>query len=894
MLNARSLRVLGALCLFWALVPCAAALMSRASALASSGIREEDSAPAAAHHTSKDTSNDASNDAINGAGTPDPTRQMTIIVGDRPLSGRVSLPQQRGARLFLPVTAIARALGDQISVAIQSRRVEVRRQTGVLADFNSPLNQVRENGAVILVVSNTADVVFTPDPEDLMLPVEIIAPLLDVSIIVDALTVRITRGKPGSGSVRDGTQHAQWEFHQINYSYNLNMYSASFGHNFLMNSTGRIGDGRFNLTTNLYGSSQKEAVTFQSGSFSFERPNGQKFIAGDFGTGTDLSFMASSVRGAWAQQPFAGMRMTAFAGRAMSNGFAEARLPHEEPELPFTRFQPAYDTSILGSYASFGPSISNPSQTPSTLYSSGFLYFDGPESRGEMLTSGVKYASERHQFIGDMGVGNFSGINQEGVPVSGFAPMLDFSEVFNLSGGIRLQGRFTHIGANFLSPQGSGAFVASTLYSGGVGWRPLDWLGTSLSGMTRTRPGVGQKDNSVTATVSLTPRGQWPTMIFTHTATENSVAGGSSYSLLNATKEFKDLRLFGNFTRIKIARHFDTSTHVVRPPVQPSLNLSVGAMLRLNSDHTLQANQSFGSGGSLSGSIDWMTSSLFTNRVSFGAGFGYSYSPNQMMTTERFLTAIQLPGRHNLQFTYSRTPNGPQMTLQIQGPLLVGRNHDSVVNAPLSEMRSIGSFYGRVYQDVNLNGRFDTGVDLPQARVQIRIDGNYFAETDERGDFRVDNIKAGEHEVYMDLLTVRADLTLLDSARQIAVMRPGRDAVVDFRLVRTGRIRGVVWLDENANGKIDEGEQRMSNVRVLTGSGRDTLTDGDGEFILGDLPPGEHVILLDEKTLPENMKSAIGSVQAIVKAGLETGDVNLPVTPKPQEVKVKRFPSATP
>jgi hypothetical protein len=92
----------------------------------------------------------------------------------------------------------------------------------------------------------------------------------------------------------------------------------------------------------------------------------------------------------------------------------------------------------------------------------------------------------------------------------------------------------------------------------------------------------------------------------------------------------------------------------------------------------------------------------------------------------------------------------------------------------------------------------------------------------------------------------------------------------------------------NENGRFDEGEQPLADVRVVTGSGRDTLTDANGNFMLGELPPGEHVILVDEKTLPDQTKSVRGSLSVKVLVGSETGDVLFPVTVLPPEVK--RFP----
>ena len=79
----------------------------------------------------------------------------------------------------------------------------------------------------------------------------------------------------------------------------------------------------------------------------------------------------------------------------------------------------------------------------------------------------------------------------------------------------------------------------------------------------------------------------------------------------------------------------------------------------------------------------------------------------------------------------------------------------------------------------------------------------------------------------------------------------------------------------------------MPDVRVVTGSGRDTLTDENGYFIIGDLPPGEHIVLLDEKTIPERTTSVAGSQTVRVAAGNETAIV-VPVASLPDQIK--KFP----
>ena len=117
-------------------------------------------------------------DAAKAATPPKPAaaqEQSVIIVNERALVGPNSAAQLRGGRLFLPVATIAQALGDTFSSDSTLRVVTIRRQTGTTAIFNAPLNEVRENGALVLTVSGTADLVFPPSSSELMLPAEIVA-----------------------------------------------------------------------------------------------------------------------------------------------------------------------------------------------------------------------------------------------------------------------------------------------------------------------------------------------------------------------------------------------------------------------------------------------------------------------------------------------------------------------------------------------------------------------------------------------------------------------------------------------------------------------------------------------------------------------------------------------
>ena len=384
-----------------------------------------------------------------------------------------------------------------------------------------------------------------------------------------------------------------------------------------------------------------------------------------------------------------------------------------------------------------------------------------------------------------------------------------------------------------------------------------------------------QFNRYVTATLNLAPDNAMPAIFFSHTQSSTTQLKNSAFTLVTATKRFNRWHMFLNASRVKTFG--DTA-----------LNLQGGGNVRLNESNSLELSQAVGSRGLLTGMATWQVSNLFKNRFGFSTGLGYTRSNTAPFQTSQHLSAwMKLPRSSSLQFSYLRTQTGTTALLSLHGLFFSSKRAERAMNGPLEELNSYGAVSGRVYQDVNLNGRFDQGVDQPQANVRVRVDGSRYVVSDANGNFRVDSVARGEHSVYLDLLSVRADLTLLDNTQQLIMLDSNRDSIVDFRVVRTGRITGMVWLDANENGLFDEGERPLADVRVVTGSGRDTLTDENGHFIIGDLPPGEHILLLDEKTIPEQTRSANGSQTVRVVAGNETATV-APVAAVPDQIK--KFP----
>ena len=794
-----------------------------------------------------------------------------IIVNERALVGPNSAAQLRGGRLFLPIATIAQALGDTLNSDPTSRIVTIRRQNGTTAVFNAPLNEVRENGAVILTVSGTADLVFPPAPYELMLPAEIVAALLDVTVRRDENhAIVISRKGVPAVTVRMGAKHAPWEIFQIEYDYNYSRYTSEGDHSLVLRGTGRVGDARLsfiaNTTMGVTNNSSRPSLT--GGTVRLDRPNGQSFVGGEFGTGTDVEFLSAAVRGGLVQLPLQRVRLDFFGGQTTS-GIPETL--NLQPS-PFSPLAVRYDTKVFGAIATTAKQI--PRQQDLT-FSAGGMHFGGPNRKGDMFAGGVKYVSGLNRFQADFAAGQFSGVNRDATQTKGTGIAFNLSGSYRLMDQVLLQGRYTYVGQKFLSPQ-SGIHEPTNAAAAAVSWQPRRWITAGLSGSTATTPGrFGQFNRYLTATVNLAPDNALPSLFISHTQSGTTLLRNSAFTLITATKKFDRWNLFVNGARVKTFGN-------------AALNLQVGGNIRINESNTLEVSQSVGSRGLLSGLATWQMSNLFHNRLGFSGGLGYTRSNSAPFQTSQHLSAfVKLPRNNTLQFSYLRTETGTTALLSLHGLVFSSKRAERAINGPLAELNSYGAVYGRVFQDVNLNGRFDPGVDQPQANVRVRVDGSRYVVSDAAGNFRIDSVARGEHTVYLDLLSVRADLTLLDNVQQIVTLDSRHDSIVNFRVVRTGRISGVVWLDVNENGRLDESEAPLPDVRVVTGSGRDTLTDGNGYFIIGDLPPGEHILLLDEKTLPERTRSVAGSLTIKVSAGNETATV-LPVAPLPDQIK--KFP----
>lgn len=809
------------------------------------------------------------NAGIGLGNTPEsPIEFSTIVVNGRKLAGPSSRARRRSGLLMIPVSMVSRALGDVLTVDVARRTVNVRRQNGTTADFDAITGKVKENGAVVLVVSSAASVIFSPSAEDLFLQSDIAAALFEASIRYenDKNEVVITRGLDQTAATSRTSQQRTIDVYQVDFNYDLSRYSSVSSQNLTLSAVGNIADGRFSFLSNSERTTGR-GVEIRNTLFRLERPNGQVFIAGDFGTASNLQFLSANVRGGSVSIPIGGNTVTAYGGRLFSGISA----PSVDPARPPVRDSIRYDTNIFGVHTTT-PDTAGPRKSSPLTFSAGLMRFSGTNRSGELGAGSVIFDNPRLRVQSDFGFGKFSGFRPDNSPISGIGAAADVAATINLAETLTLNGRYTYVGQDFISPQ-QGFREPTHVKSGGIRYSPTKWLTATMHGGSVRHPGDNTQVNRfVTTALGITPGGRFPVLFVSHTRSQTNL-GTTDFTLANASKDIRRVRLFLNATRVK----------AIGPA---AFNTNLNASYMISDRNSIEFGQGFGSGRSYNGQLDWRTSSLANQRLGLSMGAGYYYTRTAGFTgVGRLSASLNLPGRTSLQLNYIRTNPGTAVFFSVKGSLFRKREAQGFLDSAVSEMNAFGKLTGRVYQDVDQNGRFDAGVDLPQANVRVRVDGNRYVLSNSNGEYEFTSVSAGDHRVYVDLLSVRADLTLLGEAGQDTKLSPQTSMVHDFRLVRTGRISGRVWADTNENGKFDDGETPLSDVRIVTSSGRDTLTDNDGYFTLADIVPGEYTILIDEKTLPEKTVAKSRSMAVQVFAGRETSDVDLGVIAQPAEIK---------
>ncbi|HAP37069.1 MAG TPA: hypothetical protein DCQ28_14505 [Bacteroidetes bacterium] len=134
-----------------------------------------------------------------------------------------------------------------------------------------------------------------------------------------------------------------------------------------------------------------------------------------------------------------------------------------------------------------------------------------------------------------------------------------------------------------------------------------------------------------------------------------------------------------------------------------------------------------------------------------------------------------------------------------------------------------------------------------------------------------DTIQSGKSGYLVYQLAVSADALEsegLNTVHASAVSNGGIQLVsapsywqIDVRpgvFTNKGLIIGKVFYDDNRNTFQDEGENGVKDIELWLEDGTKIITGDDGKFSLPEVKPGQHVMRVNERTLPKNSELLIG------------------------------------
>ena len=144
----------------------------------------------------------------------------------------------------------------------------------------------------------------------------------------------------------------------------------------------------------------------------------------------------------------------------------------------------------------------------------------------------------------------------------------------------------------------------------------------------------------------------------------------------------------------------------------------------------------------------------------------------------------------------------------------------------------------------------------PVGGVPVRL-GNFVSITDAAGIYGFEHVPAGKYVMSLDENGLPAAFAARGGQRAVELAR-GEAIQIDWNLIKaSGTVKGLVYIDRNANGKPDKDEGLAG--AVVTIDGRATASATDGTFAFYNLPPGQYEIRLDSSRLPERVSPLSGT-----------------------------------
>ena len=172
--------------------------------------------------------------------------------------------------------------------------------------------------------------------------------------------------------------------------------------------------------------------------------------------------------------------------------------------------------------------------------------------------------------------------------------------------------------------------------------------------------------------------------------------------------------------------------------------------------------------------------------------------------------------------------------------------------------------------------------DFPAASISLTLDSGRETKTDDQGYFKFLKVPEGQHSIALNLDQLPADLNPSGQTEISVVVSPEKTTMVDFELLPLRNFTAKV------QDLTDKPAPEGVVIRLLPVD-RYTTTDQYGQFGFYNLPEGDYIVELQEKSLPEyGQLASARSMPVVLRHGSAPPEINFVyqiVLPAPKPIE---------
>jgi hypothetical protein len=214
------------------------------------------------------------------------------------------------------------------------------------------------------------------------------------------------------------------------------------------------------------------------------------------------------------------------------------------------------------------------------------------------------------------------------------------------------------------------------------------------------------------------------------------------------------------------------------------------------------------------------------------------------------------PGAHTITISSGTLPVGVIPDTSTQSFLVAG---GQMVNVDFAA----GQFAGVGGKVVENTG--GTTIGLPG--VLLVVDDSQRGYTGPDGTYQIGHLSPGKHKVAIATDSLPATVGVSGATEKDVDVSDGALSTLDWSLTGLGSIRGMVLFTSDAGFGDFTGAK---DVYVVADPGQHAaITDGEGNFIIDNLPVGQYTLSVDQDTLPEGQTVIQGPEGAVSVTGDE-------------------------